>query len=229
MLTPREVQFEDGGKVPGVAIVVAYVLVLTSIAMLVLYVHHIGRSLRVSALIELVGSDARQLLDRRYPQRIFDVAVPPEVVVAPHLGVLVAADHERLIKLAAAGRCVLHIVPALGEFVPAGAPLVTIEGRTELVDRQAVTDALQSGLERTLDEDLAYGFRMLVDMAIRSLSESPFSDPTTAVQCIDRLHDGLRQLAGRDPRQRRVRGWEMDVACHDADHGLGRGCRLGVR
>ena len=198
MLTLREVQFEDGGKVPGVAIVVAYVLVLTSIAMLVLYVHHIGRSLRVSALIELVGSDARELLDRRYPQRIFDVAVPPEVVVAPHSGVLVAADHERLIKLAAAGRCVLHIVPALGEFVPAGAPLVTIEGSTESVDRQAVTDALQSGLERTLDEDLAYGFRMLVDMAIRSLSESPFSDPTTAVQCIDRLHDGLRQLAGRD-------------------------------
>ncbi len=47
MFAIREVQFEDGGQVPGVAIVVAYVLVLTSIAMLVLYVHHIGRSLRV--------------------------------------------------------------------------------------------------------------------------------------------------------------------------------------
>jgi uncharacterized membrane protein len=52
-------------------------------------------------------------------------------------------------------------------------------------------------LERTLDEDLAYGFRMLVDMAERALSDSPFTDPTTAVQCIDRLHDGLRQLATR--------------------------------
>jgi uncharacterized membrane protein len=89
-------------------------------------------------------------------------------------------------------------MPALGEFVPAGAPLVIIEGSTATVDRQAVTEALHSGSERTLDEDLAYGFRMLVDMAIRSLSESPFSDPTTAVQCIDRLHDGLRQLALRD-------------------------------
>jgi hypothetical protein len=54
-----------------------------------------------------------------------------------------------------------------------------------------------SGLERTLGEDVAYGFRMLVDMAERSLSESPFVDPTTAVQAIDRLHDGLRQLATR--------------------------------
>src|SRR5918995_1669959 len=152
MFTLREVQFEGDGQVPGVAIAVAYVLVLSSIAMLVLYVHHIGRSLRVSALIELV----------------------------------------------VAGDCLLHVVPALGEFAPAGAPLVRIEGPNETLDRQAVSDALRSGLERTMDEDLAYGFRMLVDMAIRSLSESPFSDPTTAVQCIDRLHDGLRQLVVRD-------------------------------
>ena len=38
---------------------------------------------------------------------------------------------------------------------------------------------------------------MLVDIAERSLSESPFQDPTTAVQAIDRLHDCLRQLARR--------------------------------
>jgi uncharacterized membrane protein len=93
---------------------------------------------------------------------------------------------------------VLHVIPALGEFVPAGAPLARIEGPTGAVDPQAVVDALRSGLERTMDEDVAYGFRLLVDMAERSLSESPFADPTTAVQCIDRLHDGLRQLGVRD-------------------------------
>jgi uncharacterized membrane protein len=38
---------------------------------------------------------------------------------------------------------------------------------------------------------------MLVDVAERSLADSPFLDPTTAVQAIDRLHDGLRQLATR--------------------------------
>jgi uncharacterized membrane protein len=38
---------------------------------------------------------------------------------------------------------------------------------------------------------------MLVDIAERSLADSPFLDPTTAVQAIDRLHDCLRQLARR--------------------------------
>ena len=52
-------------------------------------------------------------------------------------------------------------------------------------------------LEPTLDEDVAYGIRLSVDIAERSLSESPFPDPTTAVQAIDRLDDILRQLARR--------------------------------
>ena len=91
----------------------------------------------------------------------------------------------------------LHVVPALGEFVAAGAPLMRVEGPTGHVDADAAVDALTSALERTLDEDVAYGFRMLVDMAERALSDSPFLDPTTAVQAIDRLHDGLRQLAVR--------------------------------
>jgi uncharacterized membrane protein len=89
------------------------------------------------------------------------------------------------------------VIPAVGSFVPAGAPLIRVEGAAPSLDRAAATDALSSGLERTLDEDVAYGFRMLVDMAERSLSESPFLDPTTAMQAIDRLHDGLRQLAVR--------------------------------
>src|SRR5918998_5000660 len=64
LLTMREVHFEGEGQVPGLAIAVGFILVLSSIAMLVLYVNHIGRSLRVSALIELVGDDTRELLDR---------------------------------------------------------------------------------------------------------------------------------------------------------------------
>ncbi len=196
MVAMREVNFDDD-KVPGVAIVVSYLLVLTSIVMLVLYVTHIGRSLRVSALIELVGDDTRELLDRFYPDRIEPERRDPSVVFAGDSGVITAIDRERLLELATAAGCVLHVVPALGAFVPASAALVRIEGDPSSVDHAQVADSITSGLERTMDQDIAYGFRMLVDMAERSLSDSPFLDPTTAVQAIDRIHDGLRQLAVR--------------------------------
>lgn len=197
MLAMREVQFDGEGQVPGIAIAVGYVLVLTSIAMLVMYVHHIGRSLRVSALIELVGNDTRRLLDELYPD-VLPAGEPDEhEIVAPRSGVLISVDRQRLVDIATSADCVLHVVPAVGAFAPAGAALIRIEGDPHDLDRDGATAALRSGLERTLDEDVAYGFRMLVDMAERSLSESAFLDPTTAVQCIDRLHDGLRQMARR--------------------------------
>ncbi|CAN5846167.1 hypothetical protein BH20CHL5_BH20CHL5_08210 [soil metagenome] len=71
ILALREVTDEgDGaGQVPGSAVVTAFVLVLISIAVLVIFVHHIGQALRVSALIELVGKDTRKLLHRLYPDK----------------------------------------------------------------------------------------------------------------------------------------------------------------
>ena len=93
--------------------------------------------------------------------------------------------------------CVLELVPALGAFVPAGGPLFIVHGSPDHLDENRIFAALSLQLEPTLDEDVAYGMRLLVDIAERSLSESPFLDPTTAVQAIDRLHDILRQLARR--------------------------------
>jgi uncharacterized membrane protein len=197
VLAMREVQFEDGGQVPGVAVVVAYVLVLTSIAMLVLYVHHIGQSLRVSALIELVGDDTRRQLDRWYPDRIAVEVGDPSILTAGESGVLLRIDCDTLVQLATEADCTLRMAVGVGAFVPAGAPLLSIDGDHRALDRGAAVDALTFGLERELDEDVAYGFRMLVDMGERALSDGPFLDPTTAVQTVDRLHDGLRQLAGR--------------------------------
>ena len=69
VLSLREVDVA-GDTVPGLAIVVAFVMVVASIMVLVLYVHHIGQSLRVSSLIELVGGKTRSLMDATSPGQI---------------------------------------------------------------------------------------------------------------------------------------------------------------
>ena len=51
------------------AIIVAFVLVIVSIMVLVLYVNHIGRKLRAASLIEAVGDQMRSKLDELYPER----------------------------------------------------------------------------------------------------------------------------------------------------------------
>ena len=202
ILALREVTNEgDGaGQVPGVAVVTAFVLVVASIAVLVIYVNHIGQSLRVSALIELVGTDTRKLLDRLYPDkgRPLETTIGADQVVrARKSGVIVKIGYVELVEEALRADCYLVLVPALGTFVPADAPLFRVRGQPKDLNVDRLHDALVIKLEPTLDEDVAYGMRLLVDIAERSLAESPFQDPTTAVQAIDRLHDVLRQLVRR--------------------------------
>jgi uncharacterized membrane protein len=215
ILAVREVTNNgDGtGNVPGIAVVTAFVLVLTSIAVLVVYVHHIGQALRVSALIELVGKETRSLLDRKYPDKgspsRSENAGSASVVEASKSGVVIAIGFDRLVDEARRADRHLELVPALGEFVPAGAPLFRVEGDLNGLDQDRLRECLVVSLEPTLDEDVAYGVRLLVDIAERSLADSPFQDPTTAVQAIDRLHDILRQLARRpfpDGRHRDAAG-----------------------
>jgi uncharacterized membrane protein len=198
----RDVKSDPGaeGQVPGVAVATAFVLVIVSIAVLVVYVHHIGRSLRVSALIELVGRDTRALIDRAYPRAgkgAEDRRPEPAIVRALRSGVLTEVGHKELVEQARQADCRLEVLPALGEFVPAGAPLLRVHGDPSRLDERRLQKSFIMQLERTLDHDVAYGIRLLVDIAERSLADSPLQDPTTTVQAIDRLHDILRQLALR--------------------------------
>jgi uncharacterized membrane protein len=60
-----------------------------------------------------------------------------------------------------------------------------------------LADSYRLGDQRTLDQDVGFGLRQLVDIALKALSPG-INDTTTAVMCVDRLGALLRLLAGRD-------------------------------
>jgi uncharacterized membrane protein len=155
----------------------------------------------VSALIELVGKDTRAVMERRYPHHPAATGTSngtAAIITAARSGVLTAVGHDELVEQARRADCRLELLPILGEFVPAGAPLFRVhDGDSRKLDPRRMQKSLIMDLERTLEHDVAYGLRLLVDIAERSLADSPLQDPTTTVQAIDRLHDILRQLAPR--------------------------------
>ena len=185
------------GGVPTLTVLVAYALVLASLVALILYVHHAGRSLRVAALVDLVGDNLREQIDASYPASPESDDSGPGVATAAGPGVITLVDHDALVDAARASDCRLELAAAMGDFVPAGAPLLRCTCSSPHGGVQDLTRHIALSNERTHETDVAYGFRKLVDMAERSVA-STFNDPTTAVQAIDRLHDCLRQLARRD-------------------------------
>src|SRR5512132_2573113 len=73
----------DDEFVPGVAIIVAFLLIIVSIMVLVLYVNHIGRKLRAASLIEAVSDQIRKKLDELYPEQLIEEHPVPGLLFAP--------------------------------------------------------------------------------------------------------------------------------------------------
>jgi uncharacterized membrane protein len=198
MTVLREVNANSsGGSLPGLAIVVGYGLILSSIVVLVLYVNHTAQSIRVGGLIGWVADATRDEVDRLYP-------APPEpdddpsVVTAPDYGVVNKLPHHALVHIAEQADCVLELVPAMGDFVPRGSPLFRVRGSLSEPQRNAAALSVILDRERSHEFEPAFGVRKLVDVAIRSIYSGPFQDPSTSVQAINAIHDILRRLAPRE-------------------------------
>jgi uncharacterized membrane protein len=206
--------------VPAVSVSVAVVLTLVSLGLFVRYIHHIAHSIRAVTVLRAVHDETRQSLDNLYPEEIGeaapDVPLPSEEPTATvrslRPGVMVAVDEDRLLDVAAEARLVVRIVPLMGDFVAEGAPVLDVWSPQPAVDGGALLDCIAFADERTIEQDAAFGFRQIVDIAERALSPG-VNDPTTAAQAIDQLHDLLRRLVGREfPSRARVdRSGELRV------------------
>jgi uncharacterized membrane protein len=193
-------------QVPQGAVGLAYLLVMASIIVFVVFVHSTVRSMRVTYVVQAVFRETLGAATNTFAEAVAyrDVEEPAGLPVVTTIGfdhadaVLDGIDAHRLVNLAAAHGCVLRLTVPVGTYLPRGFGLMEVLGGTR-PDPQAIGRTLHSSAARTLYQDPGYGVRQLVDIAIRALSPA-INDPTTAVQALDRLHGLLRSVAGRpDP------------------------------
>jgi uncharacterized membrane protein len=113
----------------------------------------------------------------------------------PSGGVVRAIDAGGLVAIAARHDVVVELVPEIGGFVAAGAPLFRVYGGASAVPDDDLQGSILLGDERTSDQDPQLSMRILVDIAIRALSPA-VNDPTTAVEALCRIGELLIVLAG---------------------------------
>jgi len=200
---------DDDVFVPAVATTVGLLLLLVSVGVFVFYIHHIATSIQVSSIICAIGDETRAAISGRFPAgtdappdagpRALPVGLPSLVLRAPCSGVVTGVDEQRLVQLAREADVVLRSGVHLGDYVPEGAALLEVLGEAGALAAEAVQECYQQGRDRSLQQDVAFGFRQLVDIAQRALSPG-INDPTTAAQTLDELHDLLRRLSTRPLR-----------------------------
>ncbi|MGO9504976.1 MAG: DUF2254 domain-containing protein [Streptosporangiaceae bacterium] len=194
--------------VPSRTLIAALFLTLLTIVMFLLLIDRTSDGLRVASVVQAVDGQAREVFDAVYPDSASDAATaqqtarsltgltPVQTVSLTGVGqVVVALDRIGFANLAVKYDAVIQLVPAIGDHVRTGGTLLNVYGSRELPVRK-LRRAVVLGDERTLDDDPAFAFRMLVDVAIKALSPA-INDPTTAVQSLDRIEDILRYAASK--------------------------------
>lgn len=193
--------------VPQIAVSISFALVMASVLVFLAYIHHIAQSIRAATILASIAEDARALVDERFPPDTRPEPVlpvpsgPARMITADRPGVVQWVDDTALAEAATGHGVCIELLRAVGEFVAMGAPLALVHGEGPFDDNRLHT-AVHVGRERSMDQDVGFGLRQLVDIAERALSPG-INDPTTAVQALDHLHDIVRRLATRalPPRQ----------------------------
>lgn len=196
--------------VPAASVSVAILLATGALGWLVYFIHHIGHGINANVIVDRIAGETIQIIDEEFPITVGRADTHPEdcvpspmqddatMVEATRSGYVQLIDRERLLELARAHDLVIHQQHGIGEFVVEGNPLVAVVPAARVTDelREACVECFDLGEVRTMQQDIQYGVRQIVDIGLKAISPA-VNDPTTAVTCIDHLGRILCHLARR--------------------------------
>ncbi|MFD6892612.1 DUF2254 family protein [Streptomyces sp. NPDC059957] len=188
--------------VPGIAMV----LTLVALALMRSLQTRAFHSIQLGHSLTAIATRAHRLFDEVYvrpydPETATGTASPPPgagataVLWSGPAVVVQRMDVRALVGLAEEHDCSIDFRVSPGSTVSRGMTLAEVTGGG--LPEAVLRGALETGVERTFDQDPDLPFRLLADIALRALSPA-VNDPATAVESMDRLEDLLTRLAGLD-------------------------------
>lgn len=201
-------QIDQG--VPQLPVALAVALSLVGVVLFIHLVQSSVRNMRPVAVLLNVGDQTRVVIERLYPPLDASAAgesVRPQWVrtlparTVLHAGdacIMLGVDSDKLVDIATRANCTIEVSAAAGDLRVPGAELFRLYGPgAPAVSELELHECAALGSERALERDAAFGFRIIVDIAIRALSPA-INDPTTAVLAIDQLQQLLCVLGTRE-------------------------------
>lgn len=199
----------QGDTTHHLAVTIATALVLVCVFLLLLFVHHLARSIVSDTVIERVGHELDAAILRMLPEAKVDSLrhEPPPLhngisLHLPHGGYVQAIDYEGLVACARKADGVIALGFRPGQLLLARGDHGRVHGVSALDDRMlhGISESIVIGKQRTAAQDLEFAVRQLVEVALRALSPG-INDPFTAIAAIDRLALSLALVMRRGRAQ----------------------------
>ena len=197
-------------NVPNLAVSGGTLLVLLCLVALLVFVHHLARSIIADNTIERVGEALDEDILRLLPppggkyekapdKRPSETGSPLSLKAN---GYVQGLDYEGLVSIAQEADAVIEISFKPGRHVVQGSTYAWISPADAANDdiRDQIESCVVVGGERASIQDLEASVRQLVEVGLRALSPS-INDPFTATAVIDRLTTSLAKIMRRGPAQ----------------------------
>lgn len=203
--------------VPHLSVIGSILFALTSLIVLLYFVHHVAVIAQAPEIVSSLASDLRNSMDRLFPRRIGDPPADEEsrerdltdqeketikqglVIRSKSEGYIQEIEGSELMYLAEKHDLVIQLLKRPGDFVSDGEAIARV-AFCDKADQQQLSAAINGsflvGSNRTPWQDVNCAVHELSQMGVRALSPG-INDPYTAVNCIDRLSAALAQLAQR--------------------------------
>ena len=197
---------------PVVTVMGAMLLAIACVGWLLFFIHHISHSISVNQIVDRIASETEVVIDEtmpwpRRPGRPEGGADPfgpsGAMVLSGSPGYIRFLDSKRLVSLAKTYHVRIRVLRRVGQFVPAGVPLLALSKAGSLSDESLADfrETFDLGPSRTLQQDVEFGVLQIVDIALKAISPA-VNDPTTAISCVDQLSRILIRFASREQPER---------------------------
>ena len=185
-------------------------LTIVSIGVFLFIVEYIGKELRPVTVVTKVAQEGLAVIQHTYPRAWAGASsTRPSIATVRtqnncrsvshqgHPGVIIAFDAPGLVELAKRNACIIELLPRVGDFVAAGTQLFRVYGGAGGITERELRRSIALGAERTMEQDPAFAFRIIVDVAAKALSPA-INDPTTGVLALDQIEFLLHEVGMRD-------------------------------
>lgn len=201
--------------IPRFGVSVSIVLAITCVFVLIYFIHHIAQSIQPTYLLAETSRELLTCIQNNCPLGVSEGAslrgAPEErspwtqleqMEKSPHLapqsGFFQAINIDALTSLALKHGVFLEVDVEMGDYLARDDLLLNVYSAPEQNPKLAdeINPCFSFGGQKTLEQDLRFGFKILTEVAVRALSPS-LNDPYTALLCIDYIREAFKVLAQR--------------------------------
>ncbi|MDN4161549.1 DUF2254 domain-containing protein [Nocardioides abyssi] len=225
VLTLRHVDEESARDAPALSLTTAVVLTVVTVLLIIAHLNHLAGRLQVGQVVRAIAEEGEETLAAMARQTAWErssgamvdtedaaehdvTSLDPQAlhVLAERDGWVTQASTRLLLRAVPPGSTV-RLETRTGAYVHEGEVLASVTPRPDDVRRvtRAVAATVTVDEVRTMQQDVDFALRQLVDVGLRALSPA-VNDPTTAVEVVLRVGGLVRRLLAVDPPATAVRG-----------------------